>query len=75
MATREYSNGEITIEWDSDKCAHVSFCWQELPEVFRPQERPWVHPECASTERIIEQIERCPTGALGYHWNTVSERS
>lgn len=69
MAKREYNNGEITIMWDSSQCIHASFCWHELPEVFDPGARPWVAPENASTKRIIEQIERCPTDALTYRWN------
>lgn len=71
MAMREYSNGEITIVWNSDECIHASFCWRELPKVFRPAEHPWVRPEFAGTQRLIEQVEHCPTDALTYRWNDV----
>ena len=38
----------------------------QLPEVFDVKARPWINIEGAATERIIEQVNRCPTGALTY---------
>ena len=67
--TREYTNGEITIVWRPRLCIHSTGCYVDLPEVFAPDKRPWVNPHGASTERIIAQIERCPSGALSYRWN------
>jgi uncharacterized Fe-S cluster protein YjdI len=67
--TREYSNGEITIVWRPSLCICATSCYVDLPEVFAPEKRPWVNPHGASTERIIAQIERCPSGALSYRWN------
>ena len=66
---REYSNGEITIVWQPELCMHAGECLAHLPEVFDPEKRPWVNPHGASTERIIAQIETCPSGALSYRWN------
>jgi uncharacterized Fe-S cluster protein YjdI len=66
---KEYSNDEITIVWKPDLCIHATFCWKELPEVFKPQNRPWVNPQGANTERIIRQLKRCPSGALSYYEN------
>ena len=63
---KEYSNGEVVIIWKPSLCTHASFCWKELPNVFDPKTRPWVNPKGATTERIIEQINRCPSGALSY---------
>jgi len=37
-----------------------------LPEVYNPQERPWVKLENATTDRIVAQVEKCPSGALSY---------
>jgi len=65
----ECTNGEITIVWRPWLCTHSTECFVGLPEVFAPEKRPWVNPRGASTERIIAQIERCPTGALSYRWN------
>ena len=63
---RCYSNGEVTIIWDPHRCTHASRCWTGLPSVFKPAERPWIKPDGATTQRIIEQVERCPSGALSY---------
>jgi uncharacterized Fe-S cluster protein YjdI len=66
---RKYTNGKITIVWQPAKCIHLKHCWQELPEVFDPDKRPWVNPLGASTERMIQQINRCTPGALSYYYN------
>lgn len=39
------------------------------PEVFKPKEKPWIHPENSSTEKIIETVKKCPSGALTYYLN------
>lgn len=61
---KEYIKDELTVVWDADKCVHSTHCWQELRVVFDPQQRPWINLEGASKERIIEQIRKCPSGAL-----------
>ena len=62
--TTKYTNGEITIVWKPKLCIHSGICWHGLPEVFNPSKRPWVMPENSTTKRIIEQVEKCPSGAL-----------
>ena len=37
--------------------------------MFDPSERPWINAKGATTNRIIEQVHRCPTGALTYFYN------
>ncbi|HEX9513890.1 MAG TPA: (4Fe-4S)-binding protein [Puia sp.] len=72
---KKYSNGEITIIWKPAVCQHSTICWKGaagLPEVFNPQEKPWIKPLAATTERIIEQIKKCPSGALSYLVNEPS---
>jgi uncharacterized Fe-S cluster protein YjdI len=66
---KQYTNGEITVVWKPDLCTHVAYCFTELPEVFDPSERPWINAKGASTEKIIKQVNRCPTGALSYFYN------
>ncbi len=66
---KEYSNGEITIVWQSGKCIHSGLCVRNNPDVFQPQEKPWIRPEASSTERIQQTIDKCPSGALSYYWN------
>jgi uncharacterized Fe-S cluster protein YjdI len=63
---KHYSNGEVTVTWQPAKCIHSTKCFHGLPEVFNPNERPWVNIEGASTEAIKQQVAACPSGALSY---------
>src|ERR1700761_5400629 len=70
--TKKYTNGEITIVWKPATCIHSTVCWKGkdgLLDVFNPMEKPWIKPDAATTERIIEQITKCPSGALSYYYN------
>ena len=68
--TRTYTNGEVTITWKPDVCIHSTLCWKGLIEVFNPTERPWIKMDGASTEKIVEQVRKCPSGALSYEMNS-----
>ncbi|MDB5196224.1 MAG: hypothetical protein JWP88_594 [Flaviaesturariibacter sp.] len=59
-----YAKDEITVVWQPKLCTHSAVCFKGLPQVFDPRKRPWVNISGAETERIIEQVERCPSGAL-----------
>jgi uncharacterized Fe-S cluster protein YjdI len=71
--THSYTNGEVTIVWKPSLCTHSRKCWTGLPEVFKPGDRPWIHPEGATTERIVEQVRQCPSGALSIASETPQE--
>lgn len=66
---KEYSNGEVTITWEPEKCIHSAICAKGLPMVFKPRERPWITINAASTVALVNQIKQCPSGALGYYMN------
>jgi uncharacterized Fe-S cluster protein YjdI len=63
---RKYTNGEITVLWQPDKCIHAARCISGLPAVFNVNKRPWVDMAGASTEEIKRVIDTCPSGALSY---------
>lgn len=63
---KAYTNGEITVLWKPGVCIHSGKCVQGLGEVFNVGARPWINMEGAKTERIIRQVEQCPSGALSY---------
>lgn len=70
--TKKYTNGEVTIVWKPSMCIHSKVCWTAatgLPEVFNPAEHPWIKPEASTTERIIAQVQKCPSGALNFFLN------
>lgn len=70
--TKEYSNGEVTIVWKPEICIHSGNCFRGLNEVFDPHKRPWVTPDGITSEKIVDQIKKCPSGALSYYMNQKS---
>ncbi len=67
--TKHYTNGEVTIVWQNSLCTHSANCVKGLPQVFKPRESPWITPDASTTENIIEQVKKCPSGALSYFMN------
>ena len=67
---KEYTNGEVTIVWQSGKCIHAAECVKNNPAVFKPKEKPWTVAENSTTEAIVETVKKCPSGALTYYLNT-----
>ena len=77
MATnkvKEYSNGEVTIVWKPDLCIHSGVCTKMLPQVYDPKARPWVKPNEATTDELINQVNHCPSGALSFYMNEEAEK-
>ena len=69
QTTFKYSNGEVTIVWQPQLCKHSGNCVRGLPEVFKSKEKPWIIPEGSTTDKIIQQVKKCPSGALSYFMN------
>lgn len=67
--TKKYTNGEVTIVWKPNMCIHSTICFKGLGNVFDPQRRPWITPEAGTTEQIIDQVKKCPSGALSFYLN------
>lgn len=55
---------DIIIGWESEKCLHSANCVKELSSVFKPLKDPWIRIENATKQEIIDQIHKCPSGAL-----------
>jgi len=68
---KEYKQGKLTITWEADKCIHCGNCAKGLRTVFQPKEKPWIKLDVETEETIIEQIKKCPSGALGYKSNNI----
>ena len=66
---KKYSNGEVTVVWKPSLCTHSAYCAKGLPAVFQPREKPWVKIDGASTDAIIDQVKKCPSGALSFYMN------
>jgi len=61
---KTYKKEDISVGWEANKCIHAGFCARQLSEVFKPKERPWIQVENATKAQIIEQVKKCPSGAL-----------
>lgn len=61
---KEYTSGEVTVVWQPHMCIHSKKCWKGLLPVFDPRRKPWVDMNGASSERIVAQVNECPSGAL-----------
>lgn len=61
---KEYTNGEVTIVWQPEKCIHSTNCWKGLPKAFDPKKRPWISLDEVNADEIMEQVLKCPSGAL-----------
>lgn len=64
-----FSNEDITVTYKPCTCIHADRCAKELSNVFRNSVIPWIDLDGASTKKIIEQIKKCPSGALQFHAN------
>lgn len=61
---KEYTNGEVTVVWESGKCIHSANCVKNLSAVFKPKEQPWVQMDQATSAEIVAAVHKCPSGAL-----------
>lgn len=62
--TKKYSNGEVTVLWQAHLCTHSANCFRSLPTVFDPRKRPWITLEGSTSDQIVAQVGKCPSGAL-----------
>lgn len=70
-----YGGKQITIHDNRAICAHAGRCTDGLSSVFKLKQEPWIDPDGATAEKIIETINRCPSGALSYSVDDVENKS
>ena len=61
---KRYANDAIVVVWQPHLCIHSGICFRGLPAVFDPRRRPWVVLEGAANDAIVDQVGKCPSGAL-----------
>ncbi|MCX7547652.1 (4Fe-4S)-binding protein [Xanthomarina sp. F1114] len=64
-----FSNADITVTYNPKTCIHAERCSRELSSVFRNSIIPWIDLDAAPTRQIINQINKCPSGALSFNSN------
>jgi len=69
-----YRGKNITIHDNRGVCAHAGVCTDNLSEVFRMKQEPWIDADAASVEDIINTIKSCPSGALSYSINNTENQ-
>jgi CDGSH-type Zn-finger protein len=69
-----YVGKRVTIHDNRGICAHAGFCTDRLKTVFRMNQEPWIDPDGASADEIIETVKKCPSGALSYSIENVEYR-
>lgn len=66
---KEYTNGEVTVVWQSELCVHSAKCALGLPKVFKPKDRPWIQMGDVESEKICRVVDKCPSGAISWYRN------
>lgn len=66
MAVKTYTGEDLDVTFDTEACVHSGECVRRLAEVFDTRRRPWVLPDAAAAQLVIDTILHCPSGALRY---------
>jgi uncharacterized Fe-S cluster protein YjdI len=61
---KTYTHEGVTVVWQPALCIHSTNCFHGLPGVFDPNRRPWIDASAADAQAIIDQVAKCPSGAL-----------
>jgi len=72
---KAYTNAEITVIWKPGVCLHSAKCVEGLGEVFNVNARPWINMQASGSDRILKQVEQCPSGALSYFRNEKASKA
>ncbi len=69
----DYEGDEVTIHDNRGICSHAGYCTAGLPSVWSYNE-PWIDPNGATGEQIVEVVKMCPSGALSFSIDGVESR-
>jgi uncharacterized Fe-S cluster protein YjdI len=61
---KTYTGTRVDVSFDPPVCRHAAECVRGLPAVFDTRRRPWILPDAAPAEQVVEVVGRCPSGAL-----------
>lgn len=64
LKPRTYTSEAADVTFDGKRCIHAQECVNRLSQVFDVDKRPWIQPEQATPDQLLEVIQRCPSGAL-----------
>ena len=69
-----YIGTQITVHDNRGICSHAGYCTENLNSVFRLGREPWIDPEGAIAQDIIDTIKKFPSGALSYSIENTEHR-
>lgn len=69
IASKKFTNKDITVTYDPSTCKLSGTCAKELSNVFSDRIIPWINLDEGKTEDIIQQVKKCPSGALQFRKN------
>jgi CDGSH-type Zn-finger protein/ferredoxin len=70
----DYVGREVTIHDNRGTCCHAGNCTDHLRSVFREHQEPFVDPNGADGDAIIDIVRACPSGALSYSREGIEHR-
>ncbi|HEY8594712.1 MAG TPA: CDGSH iron-sulfur domain-containing protein [Devosiaceae bacterium] len=69
----DFAGRQVTVHFNAQQCSGAGECARGLPSVFRDRDilgkvmgKPWIQPDREDADRVVEVIDRCPSGALRY---------
>ena len=63
---QRYEKDGLVVTFDPRVCTHSGKCVRGLFDVFDVSKRPWVNLDGAAADKVVEQVKRCPSGALQF---------
>ena len=69
-----YEGKEVTIHDNRTICCHAGECVSNLGSVFNINSSPWINPDNATVNEVINVVKKCPSGALSYSIKGVQTR-
>jgi CDGSH-type Zn-finger protein len=71
---KDYFGKKITVHDNRRICSHSAECLRNLESVFNLEQRPWINPDQATVESVIDTVKKCPSGALSYSLDGIEYR-
>ena len=61
-----YDGEEISIHYNRMLCSHAAECGRRQKAAFDSSRKPWIVPDNAAKQGIIDVVRACPSGALRF---------
>jgi CDGSH-type Zn-finger protein len=71
---KDFVGKKIIVHDNRRICSHAAECVNTLPSVFKLNSKPWIEPDAAEVNEIVDTVRKCPSGALSYSIDGVEYR-